>query len=86
MAGGEFTGAVPVCKELENRYGVAGPQGVGAEAQAGTKGRPEVPSGRRGLSALWTASVGGSRLDKAPIREEANAGCRVSICQEAVWG
>ena len=86
VAGRQFAGPVALCEELENRYWVAGPQGVGAEAQAGTKGCPEVPSGRRGLYALRTASVGSGCLDKAPISEEAKAGCRGSICHEAVCG
>lgn len=82
----ERSGAVALCKELEQRDKVVSAQGEGVEVQGSAVCLPVLPTGAGGGSTLRRNARGGRFLQSAPIKEELVSGCRGCSCQDAACG
>lgn len=80
-AGGKGAIVVAVGKELEKRNWV-GSKLEGIDAQAGTEGLPEGPSGIGGGMPLGGDAARERGLDSEPISDALVAGVSVCICQD----
>jgi hypothetical protein len=85
-AGREVAVAVAMGKEEEKREPIGDVWEVGIEAQAATKGRPEMPCGVLGGAAVVRDAGTRRRHNSAPVTAESIVGGGGDMRQEAVCG